>query len=286
MPAYFILVFLFNSHVSYVSPPARPTFDHSYRNQPDMAQPLGGPRPNQPRRPAPFMVFPLIIYYAIGISVESIIESEKQKRKKEEALKEKVKAEMSFLKSQINPHFLFNSLNSIYSLSYSKSEYTNEAILLLSDMMRYMLYESKGDKVQLDKEIKYIENYIALQKYRISKKSNVSIRFKCSGKANRHQIEPMLFIPFIENAFKHGISYNEVSIVDIKLDIHHDKLVFEIFNTRPHKTKLQLEQAGHDSGIGFTNTARRLDLLYQNKYKLRYHNGKDLFSTKLELNLI
>ncbi len=234
---------------------------------------------------SPFMiVIPLIIYYTLGISFESIVESLKQKRSKEEALKEKVKAELSFLKSQINPHFLFNSLNSIYSLSMKKSELTNDAILLLSNMMRYMLYESNGSKVSLKKEINYIENFIALQRLRIAKKDCISIRFNCNGDPNGHLIEPLLFIPFVENAFKHGISYKETSIVDIKLSILHDKLIFEIINSRPKKHEVNLDSTKF-SGIGLNNIGQRLDLLYPDKYKLIFNDSSELFSTKLELNL-
>ena len=234
--------------------------------------------------PPVMFVLPLIIYYAVGISFESIVESLKQKRSKEEAQKEKVKAELSLLKSQINPHFLFNSLNSIYSLSNSKSELTNDAVLKLSDMMRYMLYESNGEKVPLNKEIEYIENYIALQQYRISKKDNISIRFNYEGEPNGHDVEPLLFIPFVENAFKHGISYNEASIIDIKLSILHDKLTFETLNSCPKNNHLKLDKK-NSSGFGLNNIAKRLDLLYPKKYRLRYDKGNDLFSAKLELNL-
>ncbi|MCG8307540.1 MAG: sensor histidine kinase [Cytophagales bacterium] len=235
----------------------------------------------------PFViVFPLIIYYALGISFESIVESLKQRRLKEETHKERVKAELSFLKSQINPHFLFNSLNSIYSLSSSKSELTGEAVLLLSDMMRYMLYESNGKKVPLDREIGYIQNYIALQKFRLSKKGNISIRFNCDGVPDGHDVEPLLFIPFVENAFKHGISYNETSIIDIKLKIVGDELVFEALNSCPKKVDRRLGNKKCDSlGIGLNNVARRLELLYPEKYRLKYNNGEDLFTAKLELNL-
>ena len=236
----------------------------------------------------PFMfIFPLVVYYAVGISFESIVESLKQKKSKEEAQKEKVKAELSFLKSQINPHFLFNSLNSIYSLSNSKSEMTKDAILMLSDMMRYMLYESNSEKVPLHKEIEYIENYIALQQYRISKKDHISIRFNYDGEPNGHNVEPLLFIPFVENAFKHGVSYNETSIIDIKLNILQDKLIFEALNSCPKSDNLNFEKhKRNSSGFGLNNIAKRLDLLYPKKYRLQYDNGIDLFKAKLELNLI
>ncbi len=235
----------------------------------------------------PFILFPLIVYYALGISFETIIESEKQKRLNEESLKEKVNTELSFLKSQINPHFLFNSLNSIYSLSNSKSELTKDAVLLLSDMMRYMLHESNGGRVPLNKEINYIENFIALQRLRIANKSNISIRFNCNGEHNGHLVEPLLFIPFIENAFKHGISYSETSIINIKLKIFHDKLIFETLNSQPsNKEYCTIKTKNEPYGIGLSNIARRLDLLYPKKYKLKYNKRNDLFSAKLELDLV
>jgi hypothetical protein len=267
--AYFLLHYLSQKYLMAPAPPMPRV------PPPDMKRPGFG-------IPPPAIIFPLIIYYALGISFETIIESEKQKRIKEEALKEKVNAELSFLKSQINPHFLFNTLNNIYSLSSKKSDATDDAILLLSDMMRYMLYESNVAKVPLENEIKHIENYIALQRLRISGKNDISIVFSYDGKPNGHMVEPLLFIPFVENAFKHGISYKEPSVINLKLRILEKQLIFESLNTRPKQKDTELAES---SGIGLKNLERRLNLLYPNQSKLRYNCENDFFCAKLELNM-
>ncbi len=267
--AYFLLHYLSQKYMMMPEPPM------PKMPPPDMKRPRLG-------IPPPTIIFPLIIYYALGISFETIIESEKQKRIKEEALKEKVNAELSFLKSQINPHFLFNTLNNIYSLSSKKSDATDDAILLLSDMMRYMLYDSNVAKVPLGKEIKHIENYIALQKLRISTKNDISIVFNYDGEPNGHMVEPLLFIPFVENAFKHGISYQEPSVINLKLRILEKQLIFESLNTRPKQKDANIAES---SGIGLKNLERRLNLLYPNQSKLKYNCDNDFFCAKLELNM-
>ena len=148
---------------------------------------------------------------------------------------EKLTAELAFLKSQINPHFLFNSLNNIYSLAYQKSSKTPEAILKLSEIMRYMLYESNEDKVGLDKEIRYLENYIELQKLRF--KDEVNVRFDISGETNNQKIMSLLLISFVENAFKHGAAADEGTPISITMDIDRDKLYFRVINKKSNQNK-------------------------------------------------
>jgi LytS/YehU family sensor histidine kinase len=149
-----------------------------------------------------------------------------------------------------------------------------------------MLFDSNSEKVSLSKEIQYIKNYIALQKFRISQKKNIYIRFNYDGEPNGFHVEPLLFIPFVENAFKHGISYNETSIIDITLRISENKLTFEALNSCPkYQQKSLLEDKKESSGIGCTNVARRLKLLYPEKHSLTLNNGDDSFSAKLELKL-
>ncbi len=130
---------------------------------------------------------------------------------------QRLSAELAFLKSQINPHFLFNSLNSIYSLAYQKSETTPEAILKLSEIMRYMLYESNDNKVDLAKELQYLQNYIDLQKIRFGNKAFVD--FKITGEVGDQKIVPLLLIAFIENAFKHGVANNPLSPIRLLINL-------------------------------------------------------------------
>ena len=190
---------------------------------------------------------------------------------------EKLLAELAFLKSQINPHFLFNSLNNIYSLAYQKSESTPEAILKLSEIMRYMLYESNDNKVSLDKEIRYLENYIELQKLRF--KNSASVTMIVEGDPQNKYIMPLILISFVENAFKHGIATDPHNPINICLKINLGKLYFSIHNLKNNHNKDQTV------GIGLANVKRRLELFYKNQYRLEIENGSSLFSCELYLDL-
>jgi two-component system, LytTR family, sensor kinase len=190
---------------------------------------------------------------------------------------EKLIAELAFLKSQINPHFLFNSLNNIYSLAYQKAEKTPEAILKLSEIMRYMLYESNVDKVSLSDEIRYLNNYIELQKLRF--KDDIHLKFEVIGDPTGHRITPLILISFVENAFKHGI-VNDLEIpISITLSISDDTLFFHVFNK---KTDMNKDSTG---GIGLTNVKRRLELLYKNEYSLTIDDKNDTYRCELNLTL-
>ncbi len=190
---------------------------------------------------------------------------------------EKLTAELAFLKSQINPHFLFNSLNNIYSLAYQKSAKTPEAILKLSEIMRYMLYESNDNMVSLAKEIRYLENYIELQKLRFKDESFVHLDI--SGDPENQTIMPLVLISFVENAFKHGVATDEKSPIRITIKIESGKLFFRVIN---RKSDFNKDETG---GIGLLNVHRRLDLIYKDKYKLTIDNSTDYYSCVLNLEL-
>ncbi len=190
---------------------------------------------------------------------------------------QRLSAELAFLKSQINPHFLFNSLNSIYSLAYQRSETTPEAILKLSEIMRYMLYECNDNKVDLAKELLYLQSYIDLQKIRFGK--NAFIDFKISGKIENQQIVPLLLIAFIENAFKHGVANMPQSPIRLAIDISESHLHFFIQNKK-HK-----DNRDSVGGIGLQNVKRRLDLLYPGKYNLDIRDETDTYTVELSLIL-
>ncbi|RYD89247.1 MAG: histidine kinase [Sphingobacteriales bacterium] len=190
---------------------------------------------------------------------------------------QRLSAELSFLKSQINPHFLFNSLNSIYSLAYQKSETTPEAILKLSEIMRYMLYESNDNKVDLEKEVHYLQNYIDLQKIRFGHKAFVE--FEVNGEVTSQRIAPLLLISFIENAFKHGVANEPEHPIKMLLDINDGQLEFYIENKKHTNNR---DAAG---GIGLNNVKRRLNLLYPNKYKLVIKDDDDIYTCRLSLSL-
>jgi two-component system LytT family sensor kinase len=190
---------------------------------------------------------------------------------------QRLSAELAFLKSQINPHFLFNSLNSIYSLAYQRSETTPEAILKLSEIMRYMLYECNDNKVDLGKELQYLQNYIDLQKIRFGNKAFID--FKITGKVESQQIVPLLLIAFIENAFKHGVANIPQSPIRLAIDVDDAHLHFYIQNKKHNNNR---DSGG---GIGLNNVKRRLDLLYPGKYNLDIRDEADTYTVELSLIL-
>jgi two-component system LytT family sensor kinase len=190
---------------------------------------------------------------------------------------QRLTAELAFLKSQINPHFLFNSLNSIYSLAYQKSDTTPEAILKLSEIMRYMLYESNDTKVDLAKELQYLQNYIDLQKIRFGNKAFVD--FKITGEVGAQKIVPLLLIAFIENAFKHGVANDPSMPIRLFINLDGENLHFYTENKK-HMNNRDIE-----GGIGLQNVKRRLDLLYPGKYKLDIQDKPDTYICELSLVL-
>lgn len=190
---------------------------------------------------------------------------------------EKLIAELAFLRSQINPHFLFNCLNNIYSLAYQKSDKTPEAILKLSEIMRYMLYESNDLRVDLGKEIRYLENFIELQKLRFKEESHVQLTI--SGDNLNQKVVPLVLISFVENAFKHGVITDPENPITIDIVIETGKLVFKI------KNKTSVQNKDDTGGIGLSNVRRRLDLLYPEKYSLSISHNKDFYSAELFLDL-
>ncbi|MDB5135135.1 MAG: histidine kinase [Mucilaginibacter sp.] len=190
---------------------------------------------------------------------------------------QRLSAELAFLKSQINPHFLFNSLNSIYSLAYQKSDTTPEAILKLSEIMRYMLYESNDNKVDLSKELQYLQNYIDLQKIRFGNKAFVD--FKIMGEVGDQKIVPLLLIAFIENAFKHGVANDPLTPIRLLINLDGTKLHFYMEN------KKHMHNRDNEGGIGLNNVKRRLDLLYPGKYSLTIQDEPDTYTCELSIVL-
>jgi len=201
----------------------------------------------------------------------------KSEKQREELKVEKLNAELKFLKSQINPHFLFNCLNTIYSLAHKKSEQTEHAILKLSTIMRYMIYESNEAKVMLEHELKYLHDYIDIQKLRLPK--DIEIVYNVSGNASNLLIEPMLLVPFVENAFKHGISYAEDSFIHI--DISMDENMIRLIVKNSHFK----ERVAERGGIGLQNVTKRLELLYPEDYALDIQEAGSEFIVDLKLFL-
>ena len=204
-------------------------------------------------------------------------------RKEKEAAEfrsEKLKAELKFLKSQINPHFLFNALNNIYTLTLLKSDEAPENLLKLSGMLRYMLYDCKADRVTLDKEIEYLRNFIDLHLLKDSRGLNVEV--KLDESRPKMQIAPMLFIPFVENAFKHSKVEDRVrGWIRIALETTDEQLTFIVENSVP----TQAFSKDEASGIGLANVRRQLELLYPEKHKLNVEPKPDQFSVRLKIDI-
>jgi two-component sensor histidine kinase len=198
-------------------------------------------------------------------------------KEKSDLEKQSLSAELAFLKSQINPHFLFNSLNNIYSLAYQKSDATPNAILKLSEIMRYMLYESNDSKVSLAKEINYLQSYIELQKLRFREGAHVVLEVE--GEVKDQVIVPLMLISFVENAFKHGVATDERNPIYINISLFENTILFTLRNL---KNKQNKDQTG---GIGMVNVKRRLDLTYPQQYKLTVEDGEDHYFCELYLNL-
>lgn len=195
-----------------------------------------------------------------------------------------LETELRFLRSQISPHFFFNTLNNIYSLSLEKSEKTPEIVLKLSELMRYLLYETKPKKQQLKKEINCIQNYLELERIRYG--SQLKINFNITGNVDEKKIAPMLLIPFIENAFKHGASQSiGLVFINIDLAIDGDFLNFKISNTLPIKNRNKPKK--YEGGIGIDNIKKRLRLGYgKNGYSLDIFEDKKEFVVNLKLKVI
>ena len=190
---------------------------------------------------------------------------------------EKKDMELQFLKSQLNPHFLFNSLNNIYSLAYQKSDKTADAILKLSEIMRYMIYESNDSWVDLSKEVEYVTSFVELQKLRF--KDGAAVNITINGEIDGQKIVPLILISFVENAFKHGIANDVTDPIKINIIANQKILHFSVSNK---KSKTNKDAMG---GVGLNNVERRLQLLYPDRYKLNIVNSATHYTTELMLDL-
>jgi len=218
------------------------------------------------------MLLSLVFGMAIKIARDSFIRRQQEKE-----------AELKLLKSQLNPHFLFNTLNNLYGLSVLKSDKLPSLMLKLSDLLRYSLYDTKEMYVPLEKEIQYLENYMSLEKIRLEDQTEIS--FHKTGDLSSQKIAPMLLIVFVENAFKHlGILKNKKSNVLVDLIIEDEKLTFKCINSID-KTKVQEENLERGkSGIGLQNAKKRLHLLYPNMHELSIKKENENHIVQLILN--
>lgn len=192
-------------------------------------------------------------------------------------------ASLDFLRSQINPHFLFNALNTIYGTALQEgAERTSEAVQKLGDMMRFMLQENMKEKISLAREIDYLDNYISLQKLRTVSHPDIKIHTAIETNPGLLQVAPMLFIPFVENAFKHGISFREPSYINISLEVEGNMIILDVSNSRhPRQTN---DPEGDKSGIGLENVKQRLQFLYSGRHELKIQDSPNDFSVHLSID--
>jgi sensor histidine kinase YesM len=239
-----------------------------------------------PSRPSS-LIFPFFLHTILGLVASWISISqyllEKEKRTKieiEELKREKAESELKFLKMQINPHFLFNAMNNIYTMAYTGDSSAPEKIAMLSDMLRYVLYECESDFISLRKEIEYINSYIEFQQMKTEREQNISfIHDNCS---EDYLIGPMLLIPFIENSFKHSkIERDKSAYVRIELTQTQNKFTFRIVNSYPEFASAS--KISKEKGIGIENVRSRLELLYAGKYNLEVEKKSGEHSVFLEL---
>lgn len=194
--------------------------------------------------------------------------------------KEKLEAELKLLKSQINPHFLFNTLNNLYALSLKKSDDAPEVVYKLSELMNYMLYESNRKRVSLEKEIQYIRNYIALEKIRYS--PTIDIVMDVHGYTKDIFLAPLLILPFVENSFKHGLSKQlSTGWIHILVKVENEVLTVQVENSKNLENKITPKP----SGIGLANVRKRLQLLYPGQYKLKIFDEEMTYMVVLRINL-
>jgi len=199
-------------------------------------------------------------------------------RQKNQAERDKYIAELTALKAQLNPHFLFNTLNSIYYLARKKSDSTPDMILKLSNLMRFVLTDTKTEWISLEKEVGCIQEYIDLQRLRLTDKTKVV--FEQSGEVTDQLIAPLLLLPFVENAFKYGVSSRTSSTISIFLSINKNKLVFIVRNG-----KMNSVSESESTGTGLKNVKRRLDLSYPDKHALMIQETDEVFAAELKIIL-
>jgi hypothetical protein len=200
-------------------------------------------------------------------------------RKLIHAEKEKINTELLALRSQINPHFLFNSLNSVYSLALHRSVKTPAVILKISDLMRYMLYEANEDKVPIRNELNFIRNYFELQKLRSD--DQAEIKLNITGAVKDQKIAPLLFLPFIENSFKHGVKGDpQGGFTRVDINVTDSEIQLDVIN---NKGKIDEVEKGNFQGIGLQNARRRLELLYPGNYNLSINDMNESFEIKLKV---
>ncbi len=223
-----------------------------------------------------------LVFVSIASMIFALISNIfKHQLEKKELQEKNLTSELKFLKSQIDPHFFFNTLNSLYALTLKKSDYAPATVLKLSDIMRYMLYECNEKTVLLSKEVQYIQNYIDLEKIRYGQDLTISLEIR--GYLEEKRIMPLVFSPFIENCFKHGVKNNiDGGYISILLELNENQLYFQVENSK-HTSETSTET--DIGGIGLSNVKRRLKLEYPKDHELRIIENEDVYKIELHIKL-
>ena len=253
---------------------------HQLDRKPAHPRPFTDPRPRAMRfekPPGAFENSQTMFLFLVGLVVSFALRINDRLKRSEQ---EKLHTELSYLKAQINPHFLFNTLNSIYSLAIEKSDRTADAVVMLSSLMRYVIRDASESLVPLNKEVEYIQNYVSLQKFRLD--DTVSIDFQVNGSVSGQKIAPLILISFIENAFKYGVNPEQKSLIEISISLENEMLDLHVANK---KVRFSSQEADSSGGIGLGNTRTRLNMLYPAKHQLTIQDSNDKFTVDLKLNL-
>lgn len=226
-------------------------------------------------------VLPHFFLVTAGVAVKLLFDYSRLQRRVMEVAKEKAEAELNFLKSQINPHFIFNSLNSVYFLIEKENKEARTALQKFSDMLRYQLYEMNGARIPIEKEVAFLKDYLDLQRLRIDEKYDV--QFNIDVSVYGLQIEPLLLIPLMENAFKH-VSHHagKENFVHVSIGRENGSLWFKVENSKDDKLSFNKSSGG----IGLQNVKKRLELLYPGKHELKVGDTTDTFSVNLKIQLL
>jgi two-component system LytT family sensor kinase len=239
------------------------------------------PVPGKPKAARIALVFPFALVIFCSFSYRMYLEKIRQKELIKEMETTHLKTELDFLRSQVSPHFMFNLMNTLVSMARQKSELMEPSLISLSQLMRYMLYDSGSQKIGLSAEIEYLKNYINLQLLRFG--DTVRFNLFLSGDPQGYAIEPMLLIPFVENAFKHGTANVDDPAIEVvaRIDNNLGRLELKVMNNvSPQKSRSEA-----NSGIGLANVKRRLTLMYPDKHTISVQETNDLYTVDLMINL-
>jgi LytS/YehU family sensor histidine kinase len=238
--------------------------------------------PNDMANAKSHVLFPSVVVFVVSILYSVTVEKLRAEKLQNEIEALHLGMELKFLRSQVSPHFLFNILTNLVSLARKKSDNLESSLLMLSGLMRYMLYNA-GKKISLQQEVEYLQNYIDLQKLRFGLDVNIGCNIDLPEEEKSYCIEPMLLIPFVENAFKHGTRYGDQPFIHINLTAKEGGLFFQVKNKYSHETDAFKDET---SGIGLGNVQSRLTLLYPGRHNLKINRVNDLFEIVLTLKTL